>query len=118
MNPGKLRESITVQRTSDKTPDEHRSPENTETPWVDEFTDRASVSLDNQRTDIVGGKEDPRQRATFVVRARNEYEDGAITEKRIVWSGGVYEVEAARPVDIRRRFYEISTVYTGGVEDG
>lgn len=113
MNPGRLREVITVQKQSSNAAGPHRSPERSESPWTDEFTDRATVSLDNQRSDIVGGQEEPKQRATFTVRSRAEYRANDITQKRIVWQGEAYEIESTAPVDPQRRYLEVSTIYSG-----
>lgn len=114
MNPGRLRERIVIQKRSTNAAGPHRSPERSEAPWVKDFSDRASgPDMDNQRTDVVAGKEEPEQRATFTVRSRAEYRTGAITTKRIVWEGGAYEIEGVRPVDPRRRYLEVTTVYKG-----
>lgn len=113
MNASDLRESITIQKPADGSSGQYHSPEESETPWQKDFTDRAKVELDNQRSDVVAGKEEPKQRAMFKVRKRSEYEAADITQKRIVWNGDIYEIEAARPVDPRRQFYEISTIYSG-----
>lgn len=107
MDPGRLREPITVQKeTHDE--DAHHSPTRS-TSWADDFDARAAVELDNQRTETVAGRENPRQIATFTVRRR----DGYTENKRIVWDGMIFEISAIRPADEMRTFLEINAVYSG-----
>ena len=113
MNPGRLREPIEVQKRANDSVGQHRSPHRSETPWEKDFDDRAKVAFDNQRSDIYAGKDDPEQRGKFLVRTRSEYRANDITEKRIVWEGMAFEIEAARPVDPKRRYIEVSTLYKG-----
>lgn len=113
MNPGRLREVITVQEKVSDGGGAHNDPSRDER-WADAFDARSTPpKVDNQRTDIIGGKDEPRQRAVFTVRAQ----DGYTTDRRIVWEGDAYFIEAARPKDIRGRYLEVSTVWSGEVDE-
>lgn len=107
MNPGKFREPITVERPV-LSEDDHRSPTRSES-WTEAFKAKAHVKLDNQRSDIVGGKENPRQRATFLVHNRDGYNE----DRRIIWNGDTYRIESSRPKDSMKRYLEVSAIYTG-----
>lgn len=107
MNPGRLREAITVEKP-ELSSDPNRSPTRSES-WTKAFDAKAKVKLDNQRSDVIGGKENPRQRATFIVHNR----DGYNPDRRIIWNGDTYRIEASRPKDNMRRYLEVSAIYTG-----
>lgn len=108
INPGRFRESITVQSRDVGSGGSHDSPTAAES-WSDAFTDRAEVKLDNRRTDVVAGRDTPRLRGTFLVRNRSGYTH----DRRIVWNGMIFEIEETRHKDAQRRLLEIATVYTG-----
>lgn len=110
INPGRLREVVTIQTASNATNDEFGRPSGgQEAQWSDEATVRAEVSEESGSSNQRGGRNDADRGVTVLMRDHPDLSRDA----RLKYNGDTLRIQSIRQSGRMRRMREVNCVFSG-----